>query len=37
MGDFKLKELVGHSPLEVGAGALLGITVGILFTPLAGA
>ncbi len=37
MGDFKLKELVGHSPLEVGAGALLGITVGILFTPFAGA
>ncbi len=29
--DKKLKELLGHSPVEVGAGLILGITVGILF------
>lgn len=28
----KLKELIGHSYLEVAAGALLGITVGLVFT-----
>jgi acid phosphatase family membrane protein YuiD len=28
--DKKLKELLGHSPLEVLAGALLGIAVGVL-------
>ena len=27
----KLKELVGHTPLEVGSGALLGILIGVLF------
>ncbi|MDR1000745.1 MAG: divergent PAP2 family protein [Clostridiales bacterium] len=28
--DKKLKELLGHSPIEVAAGALLGITVAII-------
>lgn len=28
--DEKLKELLGHSPLEVVMGALLGITIGLL-------
>ncbi len=27
----KLKEMVGHTPLEVGSGALLGILIGVLF------
>ena len=29
--DKKLKELLGHSPIEVAAGALLGIVVAIIF------
>lgn len=29
--DEKLKELLGHTPIEVGAGALLGIFVAIVF------
>jgi acid phosphatase family membrane protein YuiD len=28
--DKKLKELLGHSPIEVAAGALLGITVAVI-------
>ena len=31
MLDRKLKELLGHSPVEVAAGAVLGIAVGIIF------
>ncbi len=30
-GDKYLKELIGHSPLQVLMGALLGITIGILY------
>lgn len=29
--DEKLKELIGHSPLEVFAGAFLGLIIGIIF------
>ena len=29
--DKKLKELLGHSPIEVAAGAVLGIAIGIIF------
>jgi len=32
--DIKLKELLGHTPLEVMAGALLGFAVAYLFTKL---
>jgi len=28
--DKKLKELIGHTPVEVIAGAILGITIGFL-------
>ena len=31
ISDDKLKELIGHTPLEVGAGALLGIIITVLF------
>ena len=27
----QLKELIGHSPLEVLAGALMGVMIGIIF------
>jgi len=30
ISDDKLKELIGHTPLEVGAGALLGIIITVL-------
>jgi hypothetical protein len=29
--DKKLKEMIGHTPIEVAAGAVLGILVGVLF------
>ncbi len=29
--DKKLKELLGHTPIEVGAGAVLGVIIAILF------
>lgn len=29
--DVKLKELLGHTPIEVGAGALLGFVIAIVF------
>ena len=29
--DVKLKELLGHTPIEVGAGALLGFVIAIIF------
>lgn len=31
-GEVKLKEFIGHSPIEVLMGAILGITVGIVLT-----
>lgn len=31
--DTKLKELLGHSPIEVLAGALLGVVIAFVFTP----
>ena len=30
LADHKLKELVGHTPLEVITGAILGVTIGLL-------
>jgi acid phosphatase family membrane protein YuiD len=30
LSEKKLKELLGHTPLQVGAGAILGIIVGYL-------
>jgi len=31
VSDVKLKEVLGHTPLQVGAGAILGVLFGIFF------
>ncbi len=34
--DQKLRELLGHSPIEVGAGAILGVVIGVISSAIYG-